>query len=450
MKRRHFLQGMGGMMLALPVLEGLAAKGAAATSDPTRFAVFMRQGNGVQQATSDGEPERFWPSFSPGVLTREQLAADTGRAVSVLAEHAASLSILRGVYFNDPSNPCRHSGGGNQALTAARASTDECNTTLALGESLDNRIVRQLGSPGDEPLTLMSGAKTGALDEVLSYRGPRQLRAAERSPFAAYEDIFGLRHLEPAAREQLRTRRKSVNDLVQAELHRLRSRRDLSRADLLSLDLHLSSIRDVERGFGQGLTEPEVALLKAGSSELDDDAHVDEIIKLHIDVMVLAIASGARCAATLQLGPGADMTRYTLDGVLLPSFHEVSHRNTGADAVDVHHRVDRKLLGYFKYLLDRLVEHRLPQGALLDQGVAVYVNDVANKFHEYENVPYLVAGNAGGFLRTGHYLDLGGVTNNKVLNCVGAALGLKNDSGAPLDDFGDPGLPRGFVDAMLA
>src|SRR5688500_18385055 len=119
--------------MAVPLLEGFRADGARAQGTSFAFAIFMRQGNGVQQATSDGEPERFWPSIAPGQIDSERLAADSGRALSELAPHANKLSIVRGIRFNDPVNACKHSGGGNQVLTAARASDDDCNSTLALG-----------------------------------------------------------------------------------------------------------------------------------------------------------------------------------------------------------------------------------------------------------------------------------------------------------------------------
>ncbi|HEU5075979.1 MAG TPA: DUF1552 domain-containing protein [Polyangiaceae bacterium] len=450
MNRRRFLRGLGGCLMALPLLEGFRADGARAQGTSFSFAIFMRQGNGVQQATSDGEPERFWPSFAPGPIDSELLALDSGRALSELAPHANSLSIVRGIRFNDPVNACKHSGGGNQVLTAAPASDDDCNSTLALGESLDNRITVQLGTPGDEPLTLFAGRKTGYLDEVLSYRGPGELRPAERDPFAVYQELFALSQLAPDEFSRLQLRRTSVNDLVREDMLSLLARTDLSLEDRARLDLHFTSIRDLENGISALVTDEQVANLQAAASHLDDDAFIESVVKLHCDVMTLAVASGAKRAATLQLGAGPDDTGYEIDGVRQPSFHQISHRADVAGAVDLHHKIDRKLLGLFKYLLDKLTAYQLPAGTLLDHGLAVFVSDVANKFHDYENIPYLVAGSAGGFLKTGLYVDAGGVTNNKILNTIGAAVGCTNADGKPLDDFGDPSLEKGFITDLLA
>ena len=60
-----------------------------------------------------------------------------------------------------------------------------------------------------------------------------------------------------------------------------------------------------------------------------------------------------------------------------------------------------------------------------------------------------MAGGAGGFLKTGQYLDLNGVNNNKLLSTIGAAVGCKNAAGGPLDDFGDPGLAKGMISEIM-
>lgn len=41
-------------------------------------------------------------------------------------------------------------------------------------------------------------------------------------------------------------------------------------------------------------------------------------------------------------------------------------------------------------------------------------------------------------------------TNNKILNTIGAAVGSKNAAGGPLDNFGDPTLAKGMIDAIVS
>ncbi len=336
---------------------------------------------------------------------------------------------------------------------------DKCNSTLAQGQSIDNLIQKQLANDGNEPLTLLCGDKSDQVNEVLSYRGPLDLRGAERNPYNAYLALFGLPTLTPTEKTLMRARRKSVNDVVRSEMQSLLARKDLSKTDRTRLDLHFTSIRELELGISctVGPSVAEAARIEAGASGIGDDTQIEAVMKLHMDVIVMAIVCGARRAATLQIGSGPDGTRYTIDGVLQPGFHSISHRDTSPDPVLMHSKIDRKLLSLFKYLLDQLKMHTTAQGTtLLDEGVAVYVNDLATGGHSYDNVPYLLVGSAGGFLKTGLYVDAGDVpnnvftTNNKILNTIGAAVGCKNAAGNPLDDFGDPTLEKGMIDAIVS
>ena len=89
--------------------------------------------------------------------------------------------------------------------------------------------------------------------------------------------------------------------------------------------------------------------------------------------------------------------------------------------------------------------------AKLDDSVAVWLNDLGNgPPHSGTNVPWLLAGSAGGFLRTGQYLDLGGVTINRVLNTILSAVGVRNADGSMIDDFGDSSLTGGLIDEIVA
>jgi hypothetical protein len=456
--RRRFLRGAGGVVVALPFLETFAPKKAQAEpGDVPLYAIFVRQGNGVSQATD--EPERFWPSSGPGTLTKAELSADTGRALSELGDYADKLAIVKGIDFAFPGNGCGHSGGGNQVLTAARVSDNPSgNESLSEGESIDNRIVTELNMPGIEPLTLYAGRKLGYLDEVLSYRGGQQLRAAQNNPYEAYLDLFGLSNVGDEELERLRARRQSVNDLVRGEMQALLARPDLSKDDRDRLDLHFSSIKDLEQGIVCGLGEGEVADLEAIAANSDNDDYIEDVMKRMYDIIALTMACGLTRAATLQIGCGNDQTQYFIDGTKQKPFHKISHRidSDGSEGPPIpnadilHNKIDRLLLQNFKYLLDKLSSYTLPQGTLLDYGVSVFTNDLSNKYHGYDNVPYILAGGALGALKTGVFVDAGGETNNKILNTVAAAVGCKNGNGDPLDDFGDSSLEKGRIDSIIA
>src|SRR5205823_4096142 len=113
----------------------------------------------------------------------------------------------------------------------------------------------------------------------------------------------------------------------------------------------------------------------------------------------------------------------------LPRFHWISHRiySDGADgapipqAVELHAQVDRLQMQLYRYLLDKLdaISSPVAGHTLLDESLAIWTNDLsAGPPHGGTNVPWLLAGSAGGALRTGQFVDLGGVTTNKMLNTI--------------------------------
>jgi hypothetical protein len=455
--RRRLLRGLFGVTIALPFIESLSPrKASAGLGDASPYAIFLRQANGVVQKTND-EPELFWPNDLGG-LTKESLAAQSDRTVSELADYADKLTLVRGTRFAFPGNGCGHSGGGNQCLTAARVSDDPSgNLSLAMGESIDNRIARELNPPGVEPLTLYAGKMGGYIDEVLSYRGPKDLRAAERNPWNAFQKLFGLSQVDAEVLKKLREQRASVNDLVRDQMQALLSRKDLSKRDRERLDLHFQSIRDLEETLTCGLPPEEVAAMEAISASAGANDNVEKVTRMQIDIIALAMACGVTRAATLQIGDGNDSTEYTIDGVKQKSFHKISHRidSDGSDgppiegAMMLHHKIDRIHARHFKYLLDKLSSYQLSSGTLLDYGVAVWTNDLGNKYHSYDNIPWVLAGGANGFLKTGQYIDAGNVTSNKLLNTIGSAVGCRNEAKGLLDNFGDPELQPGLISAMM-
>ena len=460
--RRGFLYGAGGVAVGLPFLEGLQPrKVKAAPTERPRYAVFVRQANGCAQA-DNGEPEQFWP-HELGAVTKESLTGvDADRAVSELAEYADKLILVRGTKFPFPGNGCGHSGGGNQVLTAQRVSDDPMgNKSLAMGESVDNRIARELNPLSNpEPLAVYAGAMGGYINEVMSYRGPKDLRAADRNPWSVYTKMVGITMLPEEIIKDIKTRRTSVNDLLKEQMQSLMASPKLSSDDQDRLQLHFDAIRDIEIELSCSLPpQEELDAMEAQGDYSGQDDRMQTIVQMHMNLIALAFACDYTRAATLQIGDGNDGTEYLIDGNKFPRYHQISHRiySDGGegdpipDALGKHHRIDREHAKMFAHLLKRLSMYTTDAGTLLDDSVAVWCNDLATGVgHSYNNIPWVCAGGAGGFLKTGQYIDAGGIDHNKFHNTILSAVGLTNMEGAHVDDFGDPELEPGVIDGMIA
>ena len=469
--RRIALQGIGGAVLGLPLLEGLGRREARADAAGETFAILFRQANGVAQQTDSGEigaePERFFPTQT-GPLTEQTMS---GRAVDELGAFRDRLLVLRNVNMQEFPYDDGHARGALQGLTARGPTVDGAGgDSEAAGESLDHRIGRALNADGRDSLFLYAGQNGGWLGgPCISYRGPGQRRAAIHSPWEAYQTIVGGNGgLDGAAQAQLALRQKSVNDLVRGQLRALMGRPELSSTDHRRLQLHLDAVRDLEVALTCQLTEDQERVLEGGSVGYDS-SEGDQVLaatRLHMQVAALAVACGWTRSVAIQIGSGNDgSTRYTNleTGDRMENYHYISHRRLSHDSSGdviagadlLHHWVDRQFAQTFRFLLEQLDSYPVSGGrTLLEQGVSVWYNDNASgPPHGRTNVPWVIAGGAAGFLLQGECVELAGgreLNHSKLLNTVGAAVGVTNDAGGPLDDFGDPSLPQGLLTELLA
>jgi hypothetical protein len=471
--RRKFLRVAGGVSLGLPLLEAFQPRHASAQSNATPpFVLLVVHGNGVVQAGKaiDGstDPERFWPTAT-GALSAAAMQADIAtRATAELAAHATRLSMVRGVNHPFEATGCMHASGDAQLLTA-RKLVGSSNKVLALGESMDSLIARELNPAGREPLVLHAGKYSAGgtgfdIPGYVSYVGASQPRTYLDAPYRAYQRIIELTGpggettvgAGPSEAERVAAlRSKSVNDLLRGQIQELLARTDLSQSDRQRLDQHFTAIRDIElrmseagTGFAAIPAESLQAMQAIDPKRYDMASH-EKLIALHMQLLVFAIASGYTRVAVLRVGDRQDDHEFTFDGTTF-IYHTASHRAV-VDGAALCSKVDFVHMRYFKGLLDQLAATQTPTGDLLDAGVTVWTNQVATGNHSFVNVPWLLAGSAGGFLKTGQFVDVAarGYKTNRMLNTLINAAGVRKPDTATFDDFGDSSLSRGLVDEVV-
>lgn len=464
--RRAFLAGLGGVTVGLPFLEGFAPREAQAAGGVDPFAIFFRQANGVaaEQNTDLGaEPERFWP-LAPGALTPENVS---GRALEELDGHLQRMLVVGNINMEGFDFADGHARGALQGLTAQGPLVPgQGGDSEANGESIDHRIGRELNPEGRDSLVLYAGLNGWLGGPCISYRGPGNRRAALRNPLVGYQTMMGL---DSNQFEELIARQQSVNDLVRDQLQSLKSSPALSSDDQQRLQLHFDSIRDLENNLTCNLAEDELMVIEglATGYESDNGDEVLAAVRAHMHVAALAVACGYTRSVSIQVGSGNDgSTRYRNldDNSLMENYHYISHRRASHDnngdliagADLLHSMVDRQFAQTFKYLLDLLAAYELPNAeSLLDCGYCLWYNDNGNgPAHSSNNVPTVIAGGAGGFLRQGQYIrannDDFAVNHARLLNTLGSAAGLRDANDDLISDFGDAGLDRMPLTELMA
>lgn len=438
-KRRAFLTGAGSVAIGLPFLESLPSRSAWAAEGTPVFTLFIVGQNGVVG-------KNFFPSAT-GALSTAGLAGATDIATSVLSPHAANLLFLKGINYPNPGpRACGHAEGCVQTLTGlAPGSTG--NTAYAAGPSADTLIAKTLNK-GD-PLALYSGAK-GFIAERISFKGAGagQVRSADVNPYLLYSKVIGLAGntpttpgmptpVDPIAQE-LANRRKSVNDLVRAELNSLMSLPVLSAADKMRLDQHFQAIRDFEVNMGdmgdgmatgaactkEGLPVDKYEALRSGFAF--KAAQMEDYVKLHMQILAVAFGCNYSRVATLQWGDGTDGTKYDVpsNSGLGWTFHQLSHRiqsdsasgnNPTAEAA--HHEIDTLRMKTLLVGLDAFKAHGLDKNAQV-----IWTNTIADgPSHSTRGLPMIIWGSGGGYLKQGAFIDTAGTANAKVLNTIMAA-----------------------------
>lgn len=458
--RRNFLRGVGGVTIGLPFLEGLPERSAWAANSPPSFAFFIVAACGVVGS-------RFFPG-STGPLSTESLAS-SGKATAKLSAHAANLLFVKGVNFpmGGPSG-CGHAQGLCQALTATTSGGSGAQAT-SNGPSAD-WVIAQKVTPGVDPLNLYAGnRRNGYIAERISFKagGAGQVRSADDNPYNLYSKLVGL--VSPdgtpmpgggSVAQELAETRNSVNDLVREELTALMNNPALSAADRARLDQHFTAIRDAEVTMGEmadlsaacsmgTIDTTRIEQFESGFA-FSTNGMIEEVAKLHMGLVALAFACGYSRVAAMQWGDGTDGTKYDVPsnaGLGWP-FHHLSHRvqsdsatGNNPTAENAHAEIDERRMETFAAGLDQFAARGLE-----DKGFVMWTNHVADgPSHSFRNVPHIIWGDGGGYLKQGQFVDAGNSVNNKLLNTLITAA--TQETGVPTEDFGDG---TGQLDAIRA
>jgi hypothetical protein len=427
--RRAFLRAAGGIAVGLPFLESMPERSAWAQGQTPIFGFMCVAACGVVGG-------RFFPNAT-GPLTAEGLMS-SGKAVAPLAEHAPNLLFVKNINFPvaGPTG-CGHVQGLVQSLTGRAPNGGDKNAT-SQGVSADWEIAQRVNPGKADPLTLYAGDKgNGYVVERISFKGAGagNVRAADDNPYTLYNKLVTGGALTdggggtPITDELLATR-KSVNDLVGEELKSLINSPLCSQEDKARLQQHFDSIRDVEVDLGEmgaacsetGLNLTAIDALKTGWA-FRTNGMIEDVAKLHFELVAVAFACNFNRIATLQWGDATDKTVYSVasnEGLKWP-FHYLSHRvesdtaaGSNPTAEAAHAEIDVLRMQTLAYGLSQFKARGLE-----NQCYVLWTNHVADgPSHQMRNVPHIIWGNAGSYLKQGEFVDAGNATNNQLLTTL--------------------------------
>jgi hypothetical protein len=169
--------------------------------------------------------------------------------------------------------------------------------------------------------------------------------------------------------------------------------------------------------------------------------------------VALAFSCNFNRVATLQHGDGTDATKYNVPSNVklgMWPFHHVSHRvqsdsqsGNNPTAEQAHAEIDVIRMKTLLHGLDQFKAR-----GLFDKSFIMWTNHVSDgPSHSFRNVPHIIAGNGGGYLKQGMFIDAANATNNKVFNSLITAA--VRDKTTWATNFGQ-GTGSGGLDAIVA
>jgi hypothetical protein len=420
--RRSVLHGMVAGAVGLPWLETFAPKTAhAAAASPKRF-VAMFSPNGTIF-------DRWVPSGTESNFT-------LGPILQPLAPHQGDLVVVAGVDQMGIGGDGHQNGMGGMLTGAGLlpgrfAGVGSPPAGWAESQSVDQRLADELGR-GLPFRSIEFGVQTGSADNWgrMVYRGRNRPLPPREDPARTFDEVFGAALLDPAERARRQTRRTSILHHVSSDLARLSG--EVGAADRQRLDQHLTYLREVEARLNaqsQGIAECAVPARPA--TPIGAEAY-GQTGDLQIDLMVLALACGQTRVATLQWSRSVSDVRFTWLGID-QGHHTLSHLpDTDATAQDKLVRINSWYAEKFASLATKLKAYDEGGGTLFDNCLLLWCNELAKgNVHSRIDAPYVLAGSAGGALRTGRFLEYSGdVPHNNLL------LSILNTFGLPDTTFG--------------
>lgn len=443
--RRSLLKGLGGGLIAAPFYDVLRGRTARAHDGNAHRVVFFYFPDGVAGASQNGDPSAWHASGS-------EFDFELGHILEPMAAYRDRSVFLNGLSMG-ATDSGSHPGGARKLLTAA---------DHAGGESIDQYLARTAG--GGMPwrhlyLGAQANQNNASGDKHISYPTAGQSLPPEDNPRRAFELLFGSPLSDSEERDTASDRRLSVIDAVLQDMKGLRGR--LGAVERGKLDLHLEALREVEVRLGGGpvddptdpkdrpqptgatCDEPWIDTGGFGDADLYDPAAFGDILTAQIDLMVLAMACGKTKVGTIQASHHTSeliMSRIPGSEMYDPNYDMRSHQASHYGAShDWNHREftdfvaqRRWFVDRFAYLLQRLEETPEGDGTMLDHTLCVLCTEVSDgNTHLHDNMPFVVAGGAGGRLSGGRLLDVGYRRHGDLWVSVSRAMGEY------IDWFGD-------------
>ena len=412
--RRGFLRGLGASV-ALPALESFRPLLAANTARAVA-------------TTASGAPLRMAYLYIPNGVNMEHWRPKGSTASYKMGDTFKPMESLREHF---------------QVFTGFEQKNATAGSDINLGISADQvaaQAVQNLTRLPSLELSADGVRKAGQCDSGyscayqfnLSWRSENQPMTPESNPRAVFERLFGAGSAKERAASlgQRYASKKSVIDFVQADAKALH--RYLGRSDRQKLDEYLTGVREIERQIekaeAMGLpVDPGVPAPK------DKPGSYQEHLRLMMDMMVLAFKTDSTRISTFLMAHDGSNRNFQEIGVS-DGHHNISHHQRKKENLEKIAKIDHFYMEQLAYFLEKMRDTQDIDGkSLLHNSMIVYGGCISDgDRHNHNDLPIVVAGNAGGAFTPGRHVELG-----EDVPLSNLYLRMLDEFGVKAKDFGD-------------
>ncbi len=433
--RRNMLAGMGAAGLALPFYQLLKPAESKAAGGIAKRVIFFYFPDGVPGISQNGETSLWHCTGSGSNFSLSEV-------LQPLSAFKDDCVFINGLSMGGTDSGS-HPGGAKKLLTAVDG---------GYGESIDQFLARTAGANAPFRhlyLGAMANQNNASGDKHISYPSAGQSITPEDNPRKAFDLLFGGAS-GPAPGGMPDPIKVSIIDGMLGDLQALQS--SLGTTEKQKLDMHLESLREVEKRIkGEGIMpvvscdNPAVDTSGFSDQELYDPAKFPAILKAQIDLMVLAMACGLTQVGTIQASQHTSeliMSRFPGTEMYNPNFDMRSHQASHYGASHDYNKPEFKAfvqqckwwVSQFAYLLQQLKNTPDTDGTMLDTSLVLLCTEVCDgNTHLHDDMPFVLAGRAGGAISTGRLLSYGYERHGKLFVSMAQAMGQN------IGSFGDAG-----------
>jgi len=424
LSRRHVLRGLGATM-ALPFMEAMGAP--------------KKQAGGNQLATGpDGQPVRhaavFMPNGAiPGTFEPEGSNLDKLPDTLPLGDMAPHCNVISGLETAFGGHVASTAG----FLTGGKPSSDKQSGVLDIGSASVDQVIGR-AAKGTCPLPTLELAlhapRRGtspsgwawAYGNFVSWKDATTPVLQEVNPMRAFLRLFegvGVSASAKASKKKGFVPSKSVVDAVLDDAKSLQRR--LGKADSQKLDEYLTSVSEVQTRIvnrarqaqtGVEITEEMLAQIQGAEKRIKGGITKDKIsaqpkipfpeyIQMMMDITALAFWSNSTRACTIMLGDGGSRRNMSfLDGVS-GGHHSISHHGNKPEKLAQYKIINQFFVQQYTYFLKKLQSMEEGGSNVLDNSMIVMGSGFGNgQVHSKSNIPFVMAGTAGGRIKTNRHI----------------------------------------------